>query len=262
MKQDRLSEKDIRSFLNKEYQEIPICVYEETTSTNLLAKEAAQKIDGTVLFVAERQTAGRGRRGRSFLTVPGEMILMSLLLKPKLQAADAVLLTTAVCVAVRRAIEQVCGISTEIKWVNDLYYRGKKVCGILTEAVTAQESGRVECVIPGIGINFNMPPDAFPEELREIAGALYDDGAAVSRNELVAEIVNQIFAVLQDLQERSFMEDYRKHSMLIGQQIRIMNEPPEEALVLDVNQNGGLVVQLTDGSCKTLTTGEVTVRKI
>lgn len=188
---------------------------------------------------------------------------MSLLLKPQMEASDAVFFTTATCVAVHRAIYKVTGIQTEIKWVNDLYYRGKKICGILTEAVTNCETGMVECVVPGIGINFNIAPEAFPEELREIAGALYDGGSvSVSRNELIAEVVNQLFLVEQDLKERTFLKEYREHSMLIGQKIYILANEAEEATALDIDQNGGLVVQLADGTVKTLNTGEVSVRKI
>lgn len=262
---DVLSEEGIRAFLQEEYKAIPMQVMKETSSTNLLAKQAAAEggADG-MLFAAEHQNAGRGRRGRSFVSVPGGNICMSLLLKPNIEAADAVFFTTATCVAVHRAIYKATGIRTEIKWVNDLYYRGKKICGILTEAVTDCETGIVDCVIPGIGINFNIAPEAFPEELRETAGALYDGvPVTISRNELVAEVVNQLFLIRQELKERTFMKEYREHSMLIGQKIRILGgEKEEEAVALDIDENGGLVVRTADGTLKTLNTGEVTVRKI
>ncbi len=290
--EEHITEDRIRGYLKEEYKALEIQVFPETTSTNALAKlAAAQGQKAPVLFVAERQTEGRGRRGRSFLSVPGEMICMSLLLRPQFHAADAVFLTTAVCMAVWRAIREVCGLETEIKWVNDLYYRGKKVCGILTEAVTDSTTGIVDYVVPGIGINFCVEPEQFPEELSEIAGALYTGKEpcrgyeaenekqkrnpgkskaiggertpdAPTRNELIAEIVHQVFVVLDDLDKRTFMQEYRAHSMLIGKQIRIMTEPFEEARVLDIDENGGLVVQLEDGSRRVLNTGEVTVRKI
>ncbi len=290
--EEQISEAGIRGYLKEEYKNVEIRVFDETTSTNALAKQAAAEgSKAPVLFAAQRQTEGRGRRGRSFLSVPGEMICMSLLLRPKLGAADAVFLTTAVCVAVWRAIREVCGLETEIKWVNDLYYQEKKVCGILTEAVTDSMTGLVDYVVPGIGINFCVEPAQFPEELSEIAGALYGgkesfrgdkarkeqrkDSPAEqkaileentldipTRNKLIAEIVHQVFAVLEDLEARTFMQEYRAHSMLIGKQIRIMSEPAEEAEVLDIDENGGLVVRLTDGSIRVLNTGEVTVRKI
>lgn len=261
---DVLSEEGIRAFLQEEYKALPMQVVRETSSTNLLAKQAAAEgMADRMLFVAEHQNAGRGRRGRQFFSVPGGNICMSLMLKPQMEAADAVFFTTAACTAVHRAIYKVTGIQTQIKWVNDLYYRGKKICGILTEAVTNCETGIVECIVLGIGINFNIAPEAFPAELGEIAGALYDGGpVCVSRNELAAEVTNQLFLVEQDLKERTFLKDYREHSMLIGQKICILANETEEATALDIDENGGLVVQLADGTVKTLNTGEVTVRKV
>lgn len=259
---DVLSEEGIRAFLRSEYRDIPMQVMKETSSTNLLAKQAA--IEGApngMLFAAEHQNAGRGRRGRSFLSKPGGSICMSLLLRPDMGAVDAVFYTTAACVAVRRAIFQVTGIQTEIKWVNDLYCQGKKVCGILTEAVTSCETGIVDCIILGIGINFNMAPEEFPKELLETAGALYKGGVAESsRNELIAEITNQIFLIEKDLKERTFMEEYRKYSMLIGCQVLLLGSEEKEAQVLDIDKDGGLVVRFLDGTVNVLHTGDVTVR--
>lgn len=262
---DVMSEEGIRAYLPENLQTLQIEVYKETTSTNVLAKQDAinGKSEGR-LYVAEQQTAGKGRRGRSFVSVPGGNICMSLLLRPGIGAEDAVFITTAVCVAVHRAIRIVTGIITDIKWVNDLYYQGKKVCGILTEAVTDCETGLVDCVIPGIGINFNIAPEQFPEELREIAGSLFDgmNRYNVTRNQLTAEIVTQIYMVLDDLKERKFLQEYKEHSMLLGKKIWILtNEGKEEATAIDVDESGGLVVRLADDSVKTLNTGEVSVRE-
>lgn len=262
---DVLSEEGIRNYLPKEYQFMHIEAYRETTSTNALAKQAANEgAKAPRLYIAAMQTAGRGRRGRSFVSVPGGNICMSLLLKPELAAEDAVFMTTATCVAVHRAIRKATGIICDIKWVNDLYYQGKKVCGILTEAVTNCETGIVDCVIPGIGVNFNIAPEQFPEELRTIAGALYagDKRIPVTRNQLAAEIVTQLFGIMQDLSERSFLKEYREHSMLLGKKIWIFSgKEPEEATALDIDENGGLIVELADGTRRVLSTGEVTVRE-
>ncbi len=262
---DLLSEEGIRMHLPPECREINVHVMQETASTNTVAKQAAAQgaQDGS-LFVAERQTAGRGRRGRSFFCVPGGAISMSLLIRPELAAEDAVFLTTAACVAVHRAIRAATGIVTDIKWVNDLYYQGKKVCGILTEAVTNCETGIVDCVILGIGINFNIAPEQFPEELRDVAGALYDGIRRVpaTRNRLIAEAVSQLTRVMADLGERAFLEEYREHSMLIGKHILVLSQrDPEEAVAVGISGNGGLVIELPDGSRRVLNTGEVSVRE-
>lgn len=263
---DVLSEEGIRNYLPKECQPLHLEVYRETDSTNTLAKQAANAGQAApAVYVAAMQTAGRGRRGRSFLSVPGGNICMSLLLKPQIAAGDAVFITTAACIAVHRAIRKATGIICDIKWVNDLYYQGKKVCGILTEAVTDCETGIVDCVIPGIGVNFNIAPEQFPEELRAVAGALYagDRRIPVTRNRLAAEIILQMFAVLEELPEKSFLKEYRAHSMLLGKKILVYSkEEPEEATALDVDGNGGLVVEFANGTRRVLTTGEVTVREV
>ena len=261
---DLLSKEGICNYLPEEYKDLPLFVYRETDSTNTLAKQAANTgQQAPAVYVAAMQTAGRGRRGRSFVSVPGGNICMSFLLKPKLAATDAVFLTTATCVAVHRAIRKATGIICEIKWVNDLYYRGKKVCGILTEAVTDCETGMVDCVIPGIGINFNIMPEQFPEELKEIAGALYtgDKRIDVTRNYLAAEIIVQMFKILTELPEKSFVGEYREHSMLLGKKIYIYaGDRAEKATAVGIDENGGLVVELEGGERRVLTTGEVTVR--
>ncbi len=261
---DILSEEGIRNYLPEECRSMHIEVYRETTSTNTIAKQAANEgVAAPAVYVAGMQTAGRGRRGRSFLSVPGGNICMSFLLRPALAAGDAVFITTAACVAVHRAIRKVTGIICDIKWVNDLYYQGKKVCGILTEAVTDCETGVVDCVIPGIGVNFNIAPEQFPEELREVAGALYagDKRIPVTRSQLAAEIVTQMLLVMGELAQRSFLKEYKKHSMLLGKQIWIYSGTGRaEALAVDIDENGGLVVELADGARRVLSTGEVTVR--
>ena len=261
---DFLSGEGIRNYLPEECRNMHLYVCRETGSTNTLAKEAANAgQEAPAVYIAAMQTAGRGRRGRSFLSVPGGNICMSFLLRPKMAAADAVFFTTATCVAVHRAIRNVTGIVCGIKWVNDLYYQGKKVCGILTEAVTDCETGIVDCVIPGIGINFNIAPELFPEELREIAGALYpgEKRIHVTRNRLAAEIIIQMFKVMGELQDRSFLKEYREHSILLGKKILVYaGSEPEDATALDVDGNGGLVVELSDGTKRVLSTGEVTVR--
>ncbi|MDE7298995.1 MAG: biotin--[acetyl-CoA-carboxylase] ligase, partial [Lachnospiraceae bacterium] len=245
---DLLSEEGIRMYLPQECRGVSIHVMQEAASTNTVAKQAAaQGAQGGSLFVAEQQTAGRGRRGRSFVAVPGGTISMSLLIRPELAAEEAVLLTTAACVAVHRAIRAVTGIVTDIKWVNDLYYQGKKVCGILTEAVTDCETGVVDSVVLGIGINFNIAPDQFPEELRDIAGALYDGirRMPVTRNQLIAEVVAQIMRVAGDLRERTFLEEYRERSMLIGKHILVLSQQePEAAVAVGISSSGGLEIAL------------------
>lgn len=256
-----------------------IHVFKTVESTNLTAKKMAlEGAPAGSAVIAEEQTKGRGRMGRSFHSPPSGGIYMSFILKPRFDASKAVLITTAASVAVCRAIEKITGISCEIKWVNDVYAKGKKVCGILTEAVTDFETGQIEHIVLGIGINYNTPAEAFPEGLSEVAGSLFNgvsessaEGAA-SRNRLIAEVINQVLEINEELELRTFIKEYRRRSMVLGKEIRILTPGRTDgkrdfsegilAAAVDVDDDGGLVVRYEDGTLSTLNTGEVSVRPV
>lgn len=260
---DFVSEEGIKTYLNASNQQLEIHVKKVTESTNKDAKACA--IDGGghgTIFVAQEQTAGRGRRGRDFISMNGNNIYMSLLLKPKVSSDEIVLITTAASVAVHRAILKVTGKKTQIKWVNDLYYKKHKVCGILTEAVTDCESGMIDSIILGIGINFNVRKEMIPEELKNIATALYDgDSGLVTRNELIAEVVNQILELYEQLPAKDYLEDYRENSMVIGKEVTVYtSEGPKKAKAVGIADNGGLIVAYEDKRQEVLCSGEITIR--
>ena len=149
----------------------PVQVYDTLESSNRTAKLLA--LDGAphgTLVLTAHQSAGRGRLGRVFESPAGKGVYLSVLLRPAVPAASAQTATIGAAVAVCRAVQELCGLELGIKWVNDLYYQGKKVCGILTEAGTDLESGRLEWLVVGIGLSFTTPPEAFPAELRRLAG--------------------------------------------------------------------------------------------
>lgn len=260
---DVLSIEGIKTFLNKEKESLQIEVREETGSTNQDAKLAAANgaPHGSV-FIANKQTAGRGRRGRNFVSMQGSGIYMSIILKPSLTASDAIYITTAASVAVYRAIKNVTKMETQIKWVNDLYYKGKKVCGILTEAVTNCETGLIESIILGIGINFNIQAEQIPSDLKDIAGALYyGDTGGVNRNQLIAEILSQVLQVCMDSDNREFLKDYRENSMVLGKEINILGlSEPKKAIAIGIDDNGGLIVEYENKMIETIHTGEVSIR--
>ena len=159
-------------------------VRRKVTSTNALIREsaAAGAPEGHVI-AAEEQTAGKGRQGRSFYSPAGHGVYFSLLLRPGCTAGEAVLITPAAAVAVALAIEEVYGVRTGIKWVNDLYADGKKVCGILTETVIGAESRLVESAILGIGVNITEPEEGYPDEIKAVASALTDRSGGESGSE-------------------------------------------------------------------------------
>lgn len=261
---DVLSEEGIRLNLAKEFKEIPIHLDKETTSTNQLAKiSVTTGAEHGSVFLAEKQTGGRGRLGRSFLSMDGSGIYMSVILKLNASASDAIYITTAASVAVYRAIKKVTGKDVQIKWVNDLFYEGKKVCGILTEAVTDLETGMINSVVLGIGINFNVEPSNVPKELQEVAGALYHGLTNnVTRNQLIAEILNQVFLLCMNTDDKSFIKEYKEHSMILGSEIWVISgNQKESAKAIDIDDHGGLIVEFMDKTRRTLNSGEVSIRK-
>lgn len=260
---DVISAEGIRLELKKEYQNEEICVCKCLDSTNQEVKRRALEGAGEGFVVlAEQQTGGKGRRGRSFCSPPGTGIYMSVLFRPTAeQSGDVVLVTTAAAVAVCRAVRRVLGEEPEIKWVNDVYLRGKKICGILTEAVSDFESGRIDTVVVGIGINYRVPENGFPEELREIAGAVCTEDNLVPRNSLVAAVINELFDLYKGLSGKTFMKDYRKWSNVLGKEVKFSSgDSWEYGTALDIDENGGLIVRKKDGEKLVLRTGEITLR--
>ena len=260
---DILSAEGIRLRLGEAFQDLPIEVCKRVDSTNTELKKRA--LDGGVhglTLLAEEQTGGKGRLGRSFYSPPGTGIYMSILLRPEVTGADAVLITTAASVAVCRGIRNVLGIDTQIKWVNDIYYEDKKICGILTEAISDFELGRIDSVVVGIGINYQT--DDFPDELQARAGCI-GRGSGIPRNWLVASILEGVWNIYENLTGREFMEEYRGRSNVIGKEIRFLERGSwREAVARDIDHNGGLIVEYKgeDGELlrRTLHTGEITLR--
>ena len=241
-----------------------IFVYPEVDSTNNVAKEMALKgaPHGTVV-IAERQTAGRGRMGRSFDSPAGTGIYLTIIMRPQTDMEKALLITTAAAVGVCRAIRSVTGAEAVIKWVNDIYIGEKKVCGILTEAVTDFESGFLESVVTGIGVNFKTPSQAFSEEARARGVcSIYDTQTPpVTRNQLAAAIVEEVLAICGNLDDKSFLSEYREWSIVIGKEIvYIRGSKRRKARVLDIGEDGGLVVLTADGEQKVLSSGEISIR--
>ena len=258
---NRLSVEGIRLYLNQ--PDVYLKLYREAGSTNQLAKQAA--VSGEAghgsFVIAQQQTAGRGRRGRSFYSPEDAGLYLSVVLEPKGETLqESLLLTTAAAVAVYKAVQKVCGISLDIKWVNDLYFHGRKVCGILTEAITDFESGNIEYAIVGIGLNLYCAAVGYPEELQGIAGALYPDetsASGIDRNLLTAEIVNFL---LEETAHLKLSSVYVEHNMIPGREITIMDgSRSRHARALDICPDGRLRVEEEDGTISVLSYGEVSV---
>lgn len=254
-KHDALNESILRTLLGKYAHGMQIQTLSECSSTNTLAKELAVSQHGvTALITADRQSAGRGRMGRNFHSPAGTGVYFSLLFPVQGVLSSAVSVTCAASVAVMRAIRDTTGKQTEIKWVNDLLFNGKKVCGILTEAVTV---GSQTSIVIGIGIN--LRPTVFPKELEAIAGTL--DEPNLPREKLIARTVSNLLPFLNDPQNREWAEDYRTHSCVIGKQIlRIENGISRPCQAEEIDRDGRLLVRYPDGSTEMLQSGEISVR--
>lgn len=260
---DILSSEGIRLYLNEEFKNIPITVFKTIGSTNSEAKLLAVKNaqHGTTI-IAEEQTNGRGRFGRNFFSPSDSGIYMSIILKPHLNIANSVLITTAAAVAVCQSIDKFTDDTPQIKWVNDIFINGKKVCGILTEAVTNFESGMMDSVVVGIGINVKTKNKDFPQELQNTAGSIFDDKNNFIRNQLTAEIINNILTISKDLEDKKFMQTYKQRSMILGEHILYKRDNEwHEGYALDIDDCGGLIVYTGDGQKITLNSGEVSIKK-
>ncbi|MCL2546235.1 MAG: biotin--[acetyl-CoA-carboxylase] ligase [Oscillospiraceae bacterium] len=254
---DILSAQGIQPFLA--HQDLPIFVHESLESTNKTAKELA--LDGAshgTLVVAGAQTAGKGRYGRAFFSAHG--IYMSLILRPsQLWLSTPTLVTAYAAIAVCEMIEALLpALTPTIKWVNDILIDGKKVCGILTEGVADLESGQIGWIVVGIGINVNTPE--FPNELQAIADSIHTD---IPRNRIVADITNRLLKLEtpQTFSEQDLLAQYKQRMPLLGEIITV-HAPTEvyDALAVDVDDSGRLVVKKTNGEIVTLLSGEVSVR--
>jgi BirA family biotin operon repressor/biotin-[acetyl-CoA-carboxylase] ligase len=241
-------------------------VHPSVTSTNDLLRQAAEAgaPEGRVA-VAAHQTAGRGRRGHSFYSPPDTGLYLSFLLRPTLSAQDSLLLTTCAAAAVALAIEECAGVETQIKWVNDVFCRGKKVCGILTEAALDLESGGLQYAIVGIGVNLFPPAEGFPPELQDIVGTVFParPQGLEARSQLAGSILNHFFSFYETLADLPFFQDYRQRSLVLGKPISILERGQSRpALALDLEPDFSLRVQEEDGTIHSLSSGEVSVRPI
>ncbi len=217
--------------------------------------------EGTVV-AAEEQTAGKGRRGKSFFSPADTGLYLSIVLRPDLLAHQAQLITTAAAVACAEAIECVTGHTALIKWVNDIYCGGRKVAGILTEGKVDMESGLLEHAVLGIGVNVKPPAVGFPADIAEEAGSVCEREAGALRSELAAELLMRFWRLYENLEDRSFYQEYRRRCFLIGEPIVLTRGASRiRGRAVDLTDDFKLVVELPDKTRLELPYGEVSARK-
>ncbi len=259
-----LSADGIMRHLAGEAKELRLDVRKTVGSTNRIVKDlAAAGAPEGLTVIAEEQTEGRGRLGRSFYSPAGTGIYLSMLLRPELVAEKAVLLTVTAAVAVAEAIEEIADREAQIKWVNDVYLDGKKVCGILTEASFSPESAKLAFVTLGIGINVFEPAGGFPADIRDTATSVFaaEPKIEAARNRLIAAILNHFWHYYSNLTDPAIITAYKKRSFVIGK--RIMVHTPLgnfPAFALDIDDSGHLLVRFEDGRDEFLDSGEISIR--
>ena len=261
-KTDILSVPGIKSYLDKSCHMLDIHVEPIVDSTNKIVKEKANEgeKEGYVLLACE-QTEGRGRYGRNFYSPEGTGIYFSVLLRPAHYAAEqAVRLTTMAAVAMCEAIEEVSDKKPKIKWVNDIFVDGKKICGILTEASFSLESGFLEYAVLGIGINLYPPKENFPEELKKIAGTLFETSQDNMKNKLTAAFLNSFMKYFNGKDIKSYVDKYREYSLVIGKKITVISgNEKKQAVAYDIDDLCRLQVEYENGQKEQLSYGEIKV---
>ena len=250
-----LSEKKIKEELKRLGVDIPVVFYDTTDSTNTRAKEYARTKDSRTptLFIANAQSGGRGRMGRSFVSREGAGIYMSLLLYPDERGFDATRATAKAAVALSRAIDALAEVRSDIKWINDIYLGGKKLAGILCEGEVLQ-SGEIGYLVVGMGIN--VYKNAISGEISDIATSIESEAKRIpDRSELAAGIVKEM------LEPRpSFFDEYKSRSMVIGRTVRVVKPDIQfDATVLDLNEDFSLTIE-HNGKRERLFTGEVSLK--
>lgn len=253
---NRLSESLILSHLQDRSMCSSVRVFDELGSTNITAKELASAgaPDGTVV-AAETQTMGRGRLGRSFASPPGSGLYMSVIVRPELELQLCSMITAAAAVAVAEAVENLSGAETRIKWVNDIYMNGRKICGILTEASLGLEMHSLDYAVIGIGVNVS---GSFEGELADIATSVEAEcGLRPDRNALCAEIIKGLRKYLPTIGERGFLTEYRRREMLTGSEVTTtVGRETLTGKAVGIDDDANLIVELPDGTQRHISSGE------
>jgi len=238
--------------------------FDSIDSTNTRARELARQgaAHGTVL-IADHQTGGRGRRGRSFHSPSCFGVYMSVILRPHCVPQEIMHLTCAAAVAMCDAVESAAGFRPGIKWTNDLVFGKRKIAGVLTE-LGFDKSGNVDFAVVGIGINCSQQENDFPEDIRDIAGSLCSvSGKEIDRAIIAAAMIDALYRMDAGLltSKEDMLDRYRRDCITLGKEISLVRgDEVRHGTALDIDCDGALIVRFPDGNCETVNSGEVSVR--
>lgn len=231
--------------------------FESLDSTNDHLKRNVEDLPDFTVAAALFQTNGKGSRGRNFFSPDGGLYF-SVLLKRELHVSRAHLLTPMAAVAVAEGLAKCGAKNVGIKWVNDIYITGKKVCGILTETKISPDAQMLEYAIIGIGVNLFEPDGGFPEEIKDKAGAVFSEHLPGLRERCLEAILDALSTYLDNLADKSFLADYRARSVVVGREVEILGDDPERGMAVAIDDECRLVVQTASGE-RVLNSGEVSI---
>ncbi|MBR2945035.1 MAG: biotin--[Clostridia bacterium] len=237
---------EVKKNLNNHHK---LYFYDVASSSNDIAKAMAQngEAEGSVVVV-KSQTSGKGRMGRRFISSSENGLYFTMILRPRLPAGESLNLTVLGAVALSEAIEKTSGVQTQIKWVNDIYINGKKCAGILSEAQLNFESGMLDYLVIGMGINITPPQGGFDDEISNIATSIYENNAPCGyKSQLLAEIINTFFDYYQRIDDKSFIDAYRNKSNLIGKAVDVyQGDKVISGVAVDIDNDARLIVKVGD----------------
>ena len=255
-----MDKKILEQYLN---QKLNIEIFNELDSTNTYLKKIGSQVEkGNQLVIALSQTGGRGRMGRSFYSPNGTGIYFSLLLHPEFSAEKSLLLTVMAAVSVAETVMKYNNNDVKIKWVNDVYIDGKKVCGILTEGAI-NSNKNLDYAVVGIGINVIAPENGFPDDIKDIATAVFPGKAEEHiKEKIVADVVNKFFSMYNS-DDNDYIRRYKEYSYLTGKEINIISyDSVRPATVIDITDDCHLLVKNENDEIEEISSGDVSVRLV
>ena len=260
MQKELFTESNIKKYLKDDRK---ILLFDIIDSTNNMAKQLAQNGEGEgTVVIAKSQTNGKGRMGRSFISSSENGLYLTIILRPRVSVDKCVNITVLGAVSLCEAIEELCGVECQIKWVNDIYINEKKVSGILTEASINFEGGTMQYAVIGMGINVYEPVGGFDPEIKDIATAIYEKEIQGDvKSKLCAMIIDRFFYHYSRIEEKSYLQKYKEKSMIIDKMVDVyVGDQIISGKAIDIDENANLVVETEQGVRK-FNSGEARVRK-
>ena len=261
---EHIKSSEILNNLKTDYTGKELYVYREVSSTNTVAKFLSMNgIENGSVIISETQTSGRGRSGKQWESPLGG-VWLSIVLNPQPNQTELPLITLATGVAVAKTLEKMGIENPEIKWPNDVMINGKKVCGILTEAITHLNT--IETVIIGVGINVNIDMEKFPRHLRNTTTTLKEElGEKCAEHAVIATFLEEFEKISELFNHEGYeiiLKEWRKHSYSIGKnvEVRMPFKKSYNGYVIGINKQGALIIEKKDGTLKKVISGECIIK--